>query len=241
MANEVYAAARAELTTLVSPRAAERMLDGALDAVNVSRDAVTARQMRALVTGPVQRDLRQTLPPDVSRQVLERVMERLRAMSPSTDRATAPRRSERTSPDAPAKAARESAVARVAERPRVSAAATAPAARRVADLHLDDAGVEQLARTFARLDDVIGVSVVRQGRVRFHRGEAIAAESAAALVPAAANALERGGPWRSYTLEHDLGHLFIVPVGRDHLVVVGRTGFNLGAVLTALATLEEEL
>lgn len=240
MANDVYAAARAELTALVSPRAAERMLDAALAAVDVSRDAVTPRQMRALVTGPVQRDLRQILPPDVSRRVLEKAMKRLRAMSAATEAAPTPTAPAPATPPRPAPRSASSPRVGAIEAPGRPPAATA-STHGLADVHLDDAGVDRLARSFARLDDVIGVSVVRQGRVRFHRGDAIAADSAAGLVPAAANALERGGPWRSYTLEHDRGHLFIVPVGRDHLVVVGRTGFNLGAVLTALATLEEEL
>jgi hypothetical protein len=53
--------------------------------------------------------------------------------------------------------------------------------------------------------------------------------------------MARQGPWRSYSLVHDRGQMFILPIGKDHLVLVGRAEFNLGAVLTALETLEEAL
>lgn len=232
---------------MVSPRAAERMLDAALAGVNVSRTDVTPRQMRALVAGPVQRDLRRILPPEGSKQVVERVMERLRAMSgtadpsaaPSTPAPAAPTPSEPL-PSAPPPSDLTPARNVPTQAPTQAITQTRTQTR-LATLDLDDAAVEHIALSFARLDDVVGVSVVRRGRVRFHRGEGIEADVAATLVPAAANAFRQRGPWRSYTLEHDRGHLFIVPVGDDHLVVVGRTDFNLGAVLTALATLEEEL
>jgi hypothetical protein len=209
--NEIYATARRELLAVISPRAADRVLDDALAAVEVTPEAVTARQMRALITGPVQAELRAILPTPGLNHVLRAILTDLRAMSSST------------APAAP-----------VAE-----AQIYAPAP--LAESDLPAAELERIALEFARLEHVIGVAVLRDGDVAFARGAGFDPQRAAIIVPVAAKLLARRGSWRSYTLTHDRGQCFIIPVGRDFIVLVGRSEFNLGAVLTVLATLEEDL
>lgn len=304
VANDVYAVARAELATLVSPRAAERMLDAALASADVAPDRVTPRQMRALVAGPIQNDLRSILPQGGLSVVLGALAERLRSMptaapapanaaeramspAPPTPVPTAgeePRIDDtfgRSSlaPGAPlagthatpptdasttVEAASGSAVAgghgsgagiAVAERPADVAPPTEPSAGEpvampsarattaapLLDADPDDEALQRMALSFARLPHVTGVAILREGKLAFSRGTGVDAEQAALLVPAAAGVMGRHGSWRSYAMTHDRGQLFVVPVGRSHIVLAGRSQFNLGAVLTALETLEEAL
>lgn len=237
MPNDVYETARHELATALSSRAAERVLEDALAAVHVSPDAVTARQMRALLTGPIQRDLRGVLPSAGLATILRRANAELRRMSELT-------------PGTPPPGPRGAAVAAVdveeaAAGPREEAPPPArphpPVAAPFLDADFDLERLEVLARTFARLEHVTGVAVVREGEARFVRGHGLDAERAARLVPVAAQVMARHGAWRTFSLVHDRGQMFILPIGKDHLVLVGRSEFNLGAVLTALETLEEAL
>lgn len=253
MPNDVYATARRELASMMSVRAAERVLDDALASASVAADEVTPRQMRALVVGPIQRHLRATFPPAGVKAALTTLTERLRAMGAPTPVAEPAR------DDAPARAAEGAAHADRVEAKPVSrpapvsaatsaspAASSVPASAGAAVASPRHAGppLEELQRTalaFARHDDVVGVYLVRDGRVSFARGAGIDGDAAARLVPVAANLLNRVGGWRSCSVQHERGHVFVIPFGRDHLVLVGRTEFNLGAILSALASLEEAL
>lgn len=242
MPNEVYATAHRELLAMVSPRAAERMLNDALSSVGVTPEAVTARQMRALITGRIQYDLRTIIPSSGSNRVLRTIMEVLRAMSPTTDPDV------RTSKASAADMAEPKQGAPRATPPAALATAVAeprPETRTVpaplADYEASRDELEHIALTFARLEHVTGVTVVQDGKAVFARGTGLDPERAAGIVPIAAKLLARRGAWRSYTLVHDRGQCLIIPVGRDFIVLVGRSEFNLGAVLTVLATLEEDL
>ena len=274
MSNEVYDAAHQELARLISPRAAGRMLDDALATAAVSPEQVTPRQMRALVTGPLQADLRAILPHAGLSAALRVLTERLRAMNaepqkampgaspeadglqekhaqPESEQAHAPstqaasayadvarRESVPSAPSASTSASDGESVT-VVDRPAPAARRTVAAPLLAAGLDLD--GLQRMALTFARLDHVVGVAVVQDGRVRFARGSGIDADRAAVLVPAAAAVMARQGAWRSYSLVHDRGQLFVIPIGRDHIVLAGRSEFNLGAVHKTLETLEEAI
>lgn len=75
MQNDVYRITRHELTELVSPRAAERMLDDALRASGQSPETIGAAAMRKLLLGPVRRQLATVLP----KQGLTRSLKRIAA------------------------------------------------------------------------------------------------------------------------------------------------------------------
>lgn len=75
MQNDVYRITRHELTELVSPRAAERMLDDALRASGQSPETIGATAMRKLLLGPVRRQLATVLP----KQGLTRSLKRIAA------------------------------------------------------------------------------------------------------------------------------------------------------------------
>lgn len=78
MPNEVYRTAHRELAEMVSARAAQRVLDDALQSARVDRDTVTARQMRDVILGRVRDELRGVLPPDGLRRNLHRLVRHLR-------------------------------------------------------------------------------------------------------------------------------------------------------------------
>lgn len=95
---------------------------------------------------------------------------------------------------------------------------------------------------FARIGSVQQVAALRaNGEVVEARGNAVDLSSLGLLIVSSLGLLRRHGTIRSYYLNHDEGQMFLFPVGRDTIVVVGRTNLNLGAVFTALAALEEEL
>lgn len=64
MANEIYLKTHDGLSTLVSSRAASRMLDSALRAKGHSSETVSQSQMREVLLGPVFKELRTILPSD---------------------------------------------------------------------------------------------------------------------------------------------------------------------------------
>lgn len=76
MQNEVYWNTRRELAELVSPRAAQRVLDDALQASGHHADTVDAAAMRKLLLGPVRRQLASVLP----RSGLTRSLKRIAAV-----------------------------------------------------------------------------------------------------------------------------------------------------------------
>lgn len=79
MPNEVYARTRAGLATLVSPRAATRMLDEALLRSGLSADALAAESVHDLLLGPVRVELEGILPPGGLRRTLRRLARTVRS------------------------------------------------------------------------------------------------------------------------------------------------------------------
>lgn len=73
MANEVYLRTRDALATLVSERAATRVLDAALRRSHASAEALEPRTVRQLMLGPVQRELEGILPRNGLRRTLRRL------------------------------------------------------------------------------------------------------------------------------------------------------------------------
>jgi hypothetical protein len=79
MANDIFQFMQAGLGNLMSPRAAKRMLTGALRRHRLRPESVTPQQMLGAVSGPLRQDLKTLLPTDVAdRQVarLTRALER---------------------------------------------------------------------------------------------------------------------------------------------------------------------
>ncbi|MFO7544961.1 MAG: hypothetical protein R6W77_05645 [Trueperaceae bacterium] len=73
MQNEVYLNTRRELAELVSPRAAQRVLDDALQASGQRADTIDAAAMRKLLLGPVRRQLASVLPRSGLTRSLKRI------------------------------------------------------------------------------------------------------------------------------------------------------------------------
>ena len=73
MANDVYTQTYDGLATLVSARAAQRVLDRALEAAGQSADTVSGRHMKKLLLGPVCRELETTLPRNGLRRTLKKL------------------------------------------------------------------------------------------------------------------------------------------------------------------------
>ena len=79
MANAVYTQAHHGLTTLLSARAAQRVLDRALQTAGHTADTVSGGLMRKLLLGPVCRELETTLPRDGLRRTLKKLVTDLAA------------------------------------------------------------------------------------------------------------------------------------------------------------------
>ena len=78
MPNEVFLRTRAGLSTMVSSRAAGRILEGALRGSGHDPDDVNQSQMRSALLGPVLQELENVLPRDGLRRNLERLAKSLR-------------------------------------------------------------------------------------------------------------------------------------------------------------------
>ena len=79
MANDVYTQTHHGLTTLMSARAAQRVLDRALQTAGYTADTVSGGLMRNLLLGPVCRELETTLPRDGLRRTLKKLVTDLTA------------------------------------------------------------------------------------------------------------------------------------------------------------------
>jgi len=88
--NEVYVSTRDALATLVSERAATRMLDAALRRSSLSADTLDAGAVRKLLLGPVQRELEGILPRTGLRRTLRRLARQVADASPVTHAAPTP-------------------------------------------------------------------------------------------------------------------------------------------------------
>ena len=81
--NEVYLRTRNALATLVSERAATRVLDAALRHASVSADSLDEGGVRTLLLGPVQRELEGILPRTGLRRTLRRLARQVADGAPS--------------------------------------------------------------------------------------------------------------------------------------------------------------
>lgn len=86
MPNEIYLRTHDGLSAMVSSRAASRVLDGALRALGVSAETITAEQMSKLLHGSIRRELEGILPPDGLRRNLEDLTTVLRDLTPAAAR-----------------------------------------------------------------------------------------------------------------------------------------------------------
>ncbi|HEX7004815.1 MAG TPA: hypothetical protein VF168_11585 [Trueperaceae bacterium] len=78
MPNEVFLRTRAGLSTMVSSRAADRILEGALKGSGHNPDDVNQSQMRSALLGPVLHELETVLPRDGLKRNLERLAKSLK-------------------------------------------------------------------------------------------------------------------------------------------------------------------
>ena len=78
MPNEVFLRTRAGLSAMVSSRAADRILEGALKGSGHNPDEVDQLQMRSTLLGPVLHELENVLPRDGLKRNLERLAKSLR-------------------------------------------------------------------------------------------------------------------------------------------------------------------
>lgn len=81
MANKIYLKTHDGLSTLVSSRAASRMLDSALRAKGHSSETVNQSQMREVLLGPVFKELRTILPSDGVERSLKLLINELKRAS----------------------------------------------------------------------------------------------------------------------------------------------------------------
>lgn len=82
MPNEIYLLTHDGLSSMVSSRAATRVLDGALRSVGASAETVTTEQMAAMLLGPVLGELQTILPRDGLRRNLDGLVARLHRLAP---------------------------------------------------------------------------------------------------------------------------------------------------------------
>src|SRR5690606_18001882 len=117
MQNEVYWNTRRELAELVSPRAAQRVLDDALQASGQRADSIDAAAMRKLLLGPVRRQLASVLP----RSGLTRSLKRIAATVAASAKGAAARTGATSAAPAPG------AAGATIEAPTPTTASTPPA------------------------------------------------------------------------------------------------------------------
>lgn len=287
---------RERLADIVSAKAAQRVLDDAMNRRGLSPDSISPNQMKHMLLGPVLRDLESILPRAGLKRNLHEI---LATMELSDDPASAV--AEVGSGDAPPPLASAQGVALsssgpafeleadenggwarpagfvappkiaspepapgvvIAEEPEPEAEIVVemdpPASIGSGDVRLVGEIAEEMVMVpaeplpaevltaavlrFARIDSVKQVAALRwDGEVVEARGQAVELGSLGLLITSSLGLLRRHGSIRSYYLRHDRGQMFLFPVGRDTIIIVGQTDLNLGAVFTALAALEEEL
>ena len=90
VANEVYTQTHDGLATLVSARAAQRVLDRALHKTGQTADTVSGRHMKRLLLGPVFRELETTLPRDGLRRTLKKLASEVNRVRPAAEPSASP-------------------------------------------------------------------------------------------------------------------------------------------------------
>ena len=256
--NEVFLRTRAGLSTMVSSRAAGRILEGALKGSGHDPEMVNQSQMRSALLGPVLHELENVLPRAGLRRNLERLAKSLREPNGEREMPTA-----LLTGSIPAQSAAPSAPPEPVTQPTpqspFEAFAGPPtlatggevvvkgAAKKVTPRflrRLADEELETKVTRFALIDNVRLVAVIRaDGSVPVYRGDGLDLDLLSRLCRLSLSLLAKGGELRSLHLGHSQGQLFLFPIGPDLLIVLGSTDLNLGSVTTAFTALalEEEL
>lgn len=257
MANDIYRFTLDGLTSLVSPRAAERLLKQALRRAGQRPDSVGAEAMREILLGPLRRELGRSLPGEaVERRLQQLGRQLLRHYAPTPTpaptpapapaatpvaRALTPARERTATPAAvlePAPPPPERAADLAAEPPAGSAKSDSPRASAPAD----PARLEAAALRFAQLEQVRLVAVLsRRGEVRFSRGGGLELEALSRIASLGWTLLGRQGQLRAVYLAQPAGQLFLFPLDDALLAVVGHPEINVGLVFATLSTLKEDL
>lgn len=211
------------LASFVSAAAANRVLSDALADAGVEPARVNARQMRALLLGPILDELSLLLP----RAGLERSLEALAAKLMDETAPVEPiSATVRTAQSQPASAQ----VARSRALQVVTGVRTEPRPTRPAPAAELQAAVLKLAA----IDSVTLVAAVRQsGQVEYSRGDGDVA-SLARLGMLALSLLRKNGPLRLFYLALEDSGLLLFPYGNDALLLTGQADLNVGAVVTEM-------
>lgn len=248
MANDIYRFTLDGLTSLVSPRAAERLLKQALRRAGHKPDEVGAAAMREILLGPLRRELGRGLPDEaVERRLQQLGRQLLRHHAPAAPtlaplpvaRAVTPARI-----PAASAAVREPELG--AEAPTAPAAAAAGASQTHQPPKVspatDQARLEAAALRFAQLEQVRLVAVLsHRGEVRFSRGGGLELGALSRIASLGWTLLGRQGRLRAVYLAQPAGQLFLLPLGGALLAIVGHPEINVGLVFTTFSTLKEDL
>lgn len=212
---------------LVSAAAAGRVLDKSLADAGVMPSSVRARQMRALLLGPILDELELILP----RAGLERTLEVL-AESLGDERPAAPLSRE---PVTPVSVPGSAQVARSRTARIVSGVRTELTRARVNP----EAQLQAAVLRLAAIDHVSQVAAVRSsGETVFSRG-AGDVQAMARLGRLALSLLLRSGPLRMFYMTTGSSSLLLFPWGSDALLLAGAAELNVGAVVTTFKDLTE--
>ncbi len=224
--NPVYLRTQQGLAAFVSATAATRVLDKALADAGVSPERVRARQMRALLLGPVLDELDRILP----RSGLERNLE---ALAAALDDGRPP-------PEPVSVAART-----VGSLPGSAQVARSRTARVISGVRTElirsrpntEADLKSAVLELAAIDNVTLVAAVRaNGETVFARGAGDVA-SLARLGRLALSLLLKSGPLRIFFVATETSSLLLFPWGSDALLLTGKPELNVGAVVTSFTDL----
>lgn len=220
--NSVYLRTQQGLKSFVSAAAVERVLSDAMADAGVDPSRIHARQMRALLLGPVLDELSLLLP----RSGLERRLDELAAglmddappVQPISAAVKSPPTRLASAQVARARTARVVTGVRTQVRPPRPASATE---------------LQQAVLQMAAIDSITLVAAVRQsGQVEFSRGSGDV-DSLARLGMLALSLLKKNGPLRMFYLALEDSGLLLFPYGSDALLLTGKADLNVGAVVTA--------
>lgn len=224
--NPVYQQTQQGLSALVSGTAATRVLDKSLADAGLTPAAVRPVQMRALLLGPVLDELERILP-------RRGLLNNLKSLADGLD-------------SVPAQPEPVGAAVNPAARTGHAQPASAQVARRRTaqvvtgvrtQLHNMQANSRSRLETavlgLAAIDNVTLVAAVRSsGQTEFSRG-AGDVDSLARYGMLALSLLSRSGSLKMFFLALEDSSLLLFPWNSDALLLIGRPGLNVGAVVTA--------
>lgn len=251
MANDLYQFVQQGLTSLVSPRAARRLLSGALRSRGYQPETVSAEEMQGVLLGPLSDELKRNLPSSVVAWRLQQLgRQALHLYAAESAEAEASPRIASASPSGPpetveAQPITQTSVAVLEPLPEVPVAVASP---RVTDAlepnpePWSPARLEAAALRFAALEHIAMIAVLsRQGEVLLSRGGDDGLAAISRLASLGWRLLGRRGALRSYYLSQADGQLFLFPLGAALLAVVGSPKVNVGLVFTTLQKVKEDV